>query len=259
MTLILAALDTVIGLTREVESLHKNALLLADAKDLAQISAKIEIKVTAASLNIESARKNLKGIEVDLKTKASSFSPVELAALQSKQRSMCTQFLRVVGAFEDMQELYKNKYKQQLQRQYLLVNPQANQQQLDQLGQSSQTSLLLTEQVFKIDTLKAKKALKDMKERFEEILMIEKSINEIQKMFSDISLMVQQQGETIQRIDDFVSQTSLDLEAGNEELKKKLDTERKKQVQRRTLYGIGLALLAILVLIIVNEMRSINK
>jgi t-SNARE complex subunit (syntaxin) len=249
-------LDTVASLTNEVEGLHKTALLLADAKDLAQISAKIEIKVTAAALNIESARKNLKGMEESFHT-FRSLKPMEFQALQSKHQSLCSQFLKFVGAFEDMQARYRNKYKQQLQRQYLLVNPQASQQELDQLGHSSQTSLLLTQQVFKMDTLKAKKALSEMKERHEEILLIEKSISEIQQMFTDIAMIVRQQGEMINRVDEFLSQTSFDLEAANEELRKRIVVEKKRQIQRVTLYSIGFVVLLVLLLIIGNELRNL--
>ena len=250
--LITAALDTVVTLTKEVEGLHKTALLLADAKDLAQISAKIEIKVKATALNIESARRNLKSIEEAL-TSGNFFNQVELQAVQSKHRSMCSQFLKVVGAFEDMQAMYRNKYKQQLQRQYLLVNPQATQNELDQLGHSSHTSLLLTQQVFKMDTLKAKKALNDMKERHEEILLIEKSIGEIQQMFTDIAMIVRQQGEMIIRVDEFLSQTSFDLEAANEALKKRIEREKKLQCQRLTLNSIGIIILLALLFIIFDN------
>lgn len=243
-------------MTIEIEGLHKNALLQADPKDLAQTTAKIEIKATAAAVNIESARRNLKAADEILKQSYSSaaFGPDERPALQSKHRSLCNRFLKLVGAFEDMQSAYRSKYKKQLQRQYLLMRPDATQEELDQLVHSSQTSLLLKEQVFMQDTLKAKKALSDMKMRHEEILAIEKSMSEIHRMFSDISLIVQQQGDSIRRIEDYISQTSTDLEAANEEVKKRIAVERRRQIQRITLYSFGCLVLFSLIAIIINEL-----
>lgn len=240
-------------LTREIEALHKSALLMADAQGLAELSGKIEIKIKATSINIESSRKNLKLLDVELQEHPQKESP-EFRANQAKHRSMCNHFLKIVGAFEKMQEMYKSKYRNQIERQYLIMKPDATRQELDQLAHSSQTSLMLTQQVFKSDVLQAENVLTDMKERHEEILMIEKSMTEIQAMFNDIAMLVSNQGDMINTVDEYIRETKANVQSATQALKKRAEIERKRQIKRITLYSIGVVILITLLLIIGNEL-----
>lgn len=248
-----SSLTTVHQLTKEVEALHKSALLMADAQGLAELSGKIEIKLKAASINIESSRKNLKLLDAEMLEYPEKTSP-EYRANQTKHRSMCNHFLKIVAAFERMQETYKNKYRTQLERQYLIMKPDATREELDQLAQSSQTSFMLTQQVFKSDILQAEKILSNMKERHEEIMMIEKSMSEIQAMFNDIAMLVNNQGDMINTVDEYIRETKANVQSATEALKKRAEIERKRQIKRITLYFIGAAILIILLAVIGYEL-----
>lgn len=86
----------------------------------------------------------------------------------------------------------------------------------------------------------------EMKERHHDILAIERSIKELHQMFVDMALIVEQQGELVDRIEDHVGNTLEYTEHAALEMRQAVEKQRGMQKKRWILVIIALVILGII-------------
>ncbi len=118
----------------EIDTLHRHALVSVDVEEASHFSKKIEASSTLAASEAQNIRRLLKSIDQDTKSKANSWSPSDLRLRTAKHSLWCKKFMGQMEQFEKMQTTYRNKYRTHLERQYLLVKPDATRAELDELG-----------------------------------------------------------------------------------------------------------------------------
>ena len=75
----------------------------------------------------------------------------------------------------------------------------------------------------------AQKVLTEVQERHQDLMKIEKSLVEMQQLFLDLSLLVNQQGDMIARIDTNVNSAVDYTEKGVQEMDKALQQQKKNR------------------------------
>lgn len=174
---------------------------------------------------------------------------------RAKFGSTCSEFLETVRLYEIQQEAYSEKYRRQYERQILLMNPSATANEIEAFsGNSPNMGRML--QVFQMemqDREREQTRLDDMKGRYEEIQLIEKNALEIQEIFKEISLLVQCQGDSINRIEEHLSETKEYLDSSLKALEKRIKMEKKRQKRRLAVFTISFTILIILLAIVFHE------
>lgn len=74
-------------------------------------------------------------------------SSSDMRMRRTQQSKQAKKFVEVMRKYQDMQNLYKGKYKAQLERQYLIVKPGATKEELARITESDGAAVL-TQQVF---------------------------------------------------------------------------------------------------------------
>ena len=97
----------------------------------------------------------------------------------------------------------------------------------------------------------AHQSLEVMKERHEEIQKLEKSMLQLHTMFLDISFLVDQQGYTINRVEEYVDSSREATEQAAAVMQGAVVQQKKAQRRRWFMAGIGLTIFIVLVVIIV--------
>jgi t-SNARE complex subunit (syntaxin) len=167
--------------------------------------------------------------------------------------------MAVMSKFQSMQSLYQGKYRQQLERQYLIVKPQATKEELDRLthGGSADATVLLNQQIFSMaNRAQAAKQLAEMQERHHDIISIEKSIRELHQMFVDMAIIVEQQGELIDKVEDHVANTAEYTEHAAQEMRQAVIRQRGVQKKKWIILIILVILLTIIGLVIYFSIHS---
>lgn len=123
-------------LMNEADQLHRSLLVTVDFGEAEELRNRID--ATSALISTESAqiRRLLKVMDEETRGQGSNLSPSDLRLRQSKQRALCKKFMSIVERFETMQQKYRDKYQKQIERQYLLMKPDANERELAQLRES---------------------------------------------------------------------------------------------------------------------------
>ena len=95
----------------------------------------------------------------------------------------------------------------------------------------------------------AQRVLSEVQERHQDLMKIEKSLVEMAQLFQDLSLLVNQQGDMIARIDTNVSAAVDYTEKGVQEMDKALNQQKKNR--KRMCYSSICILFVLIILVVV--------
>lgn len=187
-------------------------------EDLAQ-QMTILIDVT----NSEAAKlgNKFKAIEASNATAAKDFNirNAELRIRQNIYNVMSKTFLDSMLEFQDIQTQYKSMHRKTARTLYALTNPNATSAELDE-AENLDVQTVLKQAVVDVRRNQAKDALAYVKSRHQEILKIEKSLLELQRLFNDMAVLVAAQAEFIDRIQSNVTVAKQNIKDGVNELRK---------------------------------------
>lgn len=103
---------------------------------------------------------------------------------------------------------------------------------------------------------RSSQALQGMKDRHEEMQKLEKSMNELHAMFLDISFLVDQQGYTLDRVEEYVDSSREATEQAAVVMREVVVKQKKAQRRRWFFAGLGSIILVVLVVIIVLALTN---
>lgn len=131
----------------EIDVLHRSALVTVDEEDSINLAKRIEATSMLAANESANVRRLLKSMDEETNSITPDImSESDMRLRVSKQRSLCKRFMTLIEQFEAMQSNYKQKYANQVERQYKLVKPEATEEELAKLRESPQ---LMSQQVKK--------------------------------------------------------------------------------------------------------------
>lgn len=121
--------------------------------------------------------------------------------------------------FQDIQTQYKSMHRKTARRLYALTNPNATNEDLDK-AESLEVAQVLSKAVIDVRRDKAKDALAYVKSRHHEIIKIEQSLLDLQRLFNDMAILVAAQAEFVDRIQDNITVAKANIKSGLTELRK---------------------------------------
>lgn len=138
----------------EIEHLHRQVLIAVNVEEASRLSRLIDEYVQRVNNDADMIRRTIKQFSADNRQyeELGSNSPVtasDLRLRRSQQARLAKKFLEIMHRFQNMQSTYQSKYRQQLERQYLIVRPAATRAELDKLVETEGTQLM-TQQVISI-------------------------------------------------------------------------------------------------------------
>ncbi len=187
--------------TEEIEKLHKAALSSADSAVQEDCSNKIEAlmaKVNQITNRTRRILQEMDGVNRQLVASGAA-SSANLRMRDANHRQLSKAFMDVMRKYQKMQETYQDKYRAQMQRQYLIVKPTATKAELSELTKDPEAMKV---QIFALSVKEdSRKTLGQMKNRLRDMQNIEKSILELNQIFLEMQDLVLSQGEVINRIE----------------------------------------------------------
>ena len=191
---------------------------------------------------IKEEKKRLASVPVNQRNNEHTIKDTQLQTASKR-------FLDVWTEYNDLQLEFREKNKKALLRNLRIVDPNSTltveeiEEKLDNGDVSVLPSILK-------ETAQAKEDLKMIENRHAEIVKLEKGITEIHEMFLDLTHLVSEQGEMVDRIELHVGQAAAQVESGRDQLRQ---AERHKRSARRMKFILaaimaGLALVAVILL-----------
>lgn len=191
-------LDQMKQSTGNIEKLHRQALLngKSDEKQMEAMTQNFSISAARCRHLLDS----MSGRAIDTSLRKASLD-------NARQR-----FVKVMSEYELVLREQRERYRKHLQRQYLLINPQASSSELNRLeaatgyGQLTGDPHVLTATLFSTALKQdAQQGLLIMEERLSDMQRLEASVREVAQLWSDLAMIVASQGEKLQKLSKHVS------------------------------------------------------
>ncbi|RKO97242.1 hypothetical protein CXG81DRAFT_15985 [Caulochytrium protostelioides] len=230
--------------TEQIESMHQQAMNVISEKQSAEITEELDGLMNRTNKEATAIRNQLKAMEADNKALAAkNTQPSELRVRVNQHGAITKKFLDVMNEYKAIQQKYQEKYKQRLQRQFLIVKPQATPEELAKVLDGESGPVFAQQVLSTGQRAEARRALQDIQDRHHDILRIEQSIIELQQLFMDMAVLVAAQGEMINQIEVHVNDAVETTEAGVQALKKAVKTQK---ASRKKMCCIMICLIGIL-------------
>lgn len=238
-------------LTDVLDKFHKQALSAASQDESADLSAKINITTGKLNKHSNDNRRILQSMDAENRQlqEVAPKGSGHMRMREAKHRQLATSFMTATQRLQKLQQYYKEKHRQNLERQIKIVNPKATSEDIaritsDEAGAQAQIFASAVRE-------DAKKTLAQMKDRFEDVKLIEKNLLELHQLFLDLQTMVVQQGDIINRVDHNVGRIDEYNESAAQDLKLAVDYQKsiwKKKWIILTLILIGVVILILILL-----------
>lgn len=136
---------------------------------------------------------------------------------KSQYTTLIRRFRDVMEEYNQMQDDYRDKSKDRIQRQLKYAGKVVSEDQMDEMLESDNTQIFT--QDIMVQTAQRRQALGEVEARHQEILRLEADIRELHDMFYDMALLVEEQGELIDIIERNVDTAAVYVYKGKQETK----------------------------------------
>jgi len=206
---------------QEIASLHQRALSSPDGNS----SAQLENLVTKTQLKNTQIRDQIKYLELDaLKTQDGTKS---VKARQAKQ--LKGEFEKSLKEYQSEEVAYRQRYRDQIARQYRIVNPEASETEVQEASELDWGSEGVFQTALKSNRSgQASSVLGAVRARHNELQRIEATLTELAAMFADMAQIVEAQDPVIEHTEQNAVQTVDDVKNGNTQIDKANEHARRR-------------------------------
>eukprot|EP00731_Ephydatia_muelleri_P022867 Em0015g450a len=131
-------------------------------------------------------------------TQVGAMSETDLRVVNAQYVTLSYRFSEVMTSYNEIQEEYREKNKERIQRQLHCAGKEVESEELDVMIESNDTTAL-TEGLLGTVNVQG-----EVESRYQAILDLEQNINELRDMFGDLAMLVNEQSDTINRISTYI-------------------------------------------------------
>ncbi|XP_077643606.1 syntaxin-1A isoform X1 [Lonchura striata] len=191
-----------------------------------------DIKKTANKV-----RSKLKSIEQSIEQEEGlNRSSADLRIRKTQHSTLSRKFVEVMSEYNATQTDYRERCKGRIQRQLEITGRTTTSEELEDMLESGNPAIFSSGII--MDSNITKQALNEIETRHSEIIKLENSIRELHDMFMDMAMLVESQGEMIDRIEYNVEHSVDYVERAVSDTKKAVKYQSKA---RRVSHGCGRA------------------
>ncbi|XP_067929157.1 syntaxin-like [Watersipora subatra] len=241
----------------------KHGEILADPNNDNRLKEELSDLMSEIKRGANKTRAFLQSMKKELEDEDSANAPNNFYRIrQTQSNTLSKKFVNVMNEYNECQVTYRQKCKERIQRQLAIAGRATSDEELEDMIESGNPQIF--NQGIVMETQAAKKTLADIEARHEDIMKLENSIRELHDMFMDMAMLVESQGEMIDRIEFNVNQAQIFVvEAKNnteKALKYKSSARRKKICLISVLVlVIVVVLIAIIVPVVIQSMADKNN
>jgi len=209
-----------------------------------------DIKKTANKV-----RAKLKVIEQSIEADESvNKASADLRIRKTQHSTLSRKFVEVMTEYNRTQTDYRERCKNRIQRQLEITGRTTTDAELEDMLEQG-NSAVFTQGII-MDTAQAKQTLADIEARHADIIKLETSIKELHDMFMDMAMLVESQGEMIDRIEYHVEHAVDYVQTATQDTKKALKYQSKARRRKVFLFSclfVSLVITVIVIIVLVKD------
>ncbi|XP_054272337.1 syntaxin-1A-like isoform X4 [Macrosteles quadrilineatus] len=208
-------IDKIQANVEEVKKKH-SAILSAPQTD-EKVKQELEDLMADIKKTANKVRAKLKVIEQNIEQEEqTNKSSADLRIRKTQHSTLSRKFVEVMTEYNRTQTDYRERCKGRIQRQLEITGRQTTNEELEEMLEQGNPAVFT--QGIIMETQQAKQTLADIEARHADIIKLENSIRELHDMFMDMAMLVESQGELVDRIEHHVANTQYQVSKGKTEL-----------------------------------------
>lgn len=217
-------IDKIQANVEEVKRKH-SAILSAPQTD-EKMKQELEDFMSDIKRTANRVRTKLKVIETGIEQEESvNKASAELRIKKTQLSTLSRKFVEVMTEYNRTQTDYRERCKSRIQRQLEITGRTTTNEELEDMLEQGNPAVFT--QGIIMDTAAAKQTLADIEARHADIIKLETSIKELHDMFMDMAMLVDSQGEMIDRIEYHVEHAVDYVQTATQDTKKALKYQSK--------------------------------
>ncbi|KAI9492824.1 t-SNARE [Zychaea mexicana] len=156
------------------------------------------------------------------------------------------EFVHLIQRFQDMERGYAKKYRQRVERQIRIVKPDATEGEIDQIIDSDQQNQVFAQSLMNSNRNgQANAVLSEVQTRNDDIKKIERVLLDLHQLFEDMQTIIEQQGQTLDRIEDHTTTAADDIEKGVKHVDQAIKIAKRTRAKKWCCFFIFLVLIIV--------------
>ncbi|XP_054272312.1 syntaxin-1A-like isoform X2 [Macrosteles quadrilineatus] len=236
-------IDKIQANVEEVKKKH-SAILSAPQTD-EKVKQELEDLMADIKKTANKVRAKLKVIEQNIEQEEqTNKSSADLRIRKTQHSTLSRKFVEVMTEYNRTQTDYRERCKGRIQRQLEITGRQTTNEELEEMLEQGNPAVFT--QGIIMETQQAKQTLADIEARHADIIKLENSIRELHDMFMDMAMLVESQGEMIDRIEYHVEHAVDYVQTATQDTKKALKYQSKAR-RKKIMIMICVTILVVIV------------
>jgi t-SNARE complex subunit (syntaxin) len=223
----------------------------ADRRRLGQESEKLVTEINRTSRDVKNKLEEIAKNDPNITVQQAQALAAEERIKKNVHVTLVQDFIRAMEKYQQVQAQFKHKHEENVTRQVLTVNPSATSEEVAYVIQSGEAEQIFANSVQRDQS--AQVALNYIRDRHQDIMQIEKSLQELQQLFVDMAMLVTEQGEMIDSVENNIENAISYVVQGKGQLKK-----ANKWATRNRKCMIAIIVLSVVALAVVAIILAVN-
>lgn len=244
---------------QELEMLQKKTYSAFSEAEANELEAQLDQVTNAANSLSGQISNKIKVMQERINAKPQD---AETQMQKNLHTALTRKFMGVLSEYQNSQKSNRDACRDRFVRQYRIVNPNASEDEIQaKLAQNTPQGLFSSQLLESTRSQRGKQALQAAEDRHRDVERIGKSILEVNQLFMELQRLVDQQGETLDRIEANVNNVAVNVETGTKELTSAIDSAKaaRKKKQCLCITFVIVLLIIIIFLVIYFVPGIINK
>ncbi|XP_041457021.1 syntaxin-like isoform X3 [Lytechinus variegatus] len=236
----------------EVKKKHSDILSAPQADE--KVKDELEELMSDIKKTANKVRAKLKMMEQSIEQEESSkMNSADVRIRKTQHSTLSRKFVEVMTDYNSTQTDYRERCKGRIQRQLEITGKSTTDAELEDMLESGNPAIFTSGII--MDTQQAKQTLRDIEARHNDIIKLETSIRELHDMFMDMAMLVESQGEMIDRIEYNVEQSVDYVETAKMDTKKAVKYQSKARRKKIMILICCAVLITIVVIIVITQIK----
>ncbi|WKY01403.1 hypothetical protein Q1695_015420 [Nippostrongylus brasiliensis] len=250
------SVDLIANNVEEVKKKH--SAILSNPVNDPKTKEELDELMASIKRTANKVRGKLKLIEnaIEHDEQSSSAGNADLRIRKTQHSTLSRRFVEVMTDYNKTQTDYRERCKGRIQRQLDIAGKQVGDEDLEEMIESGNPGVFT--QGIITDTQQAKQTLADIEARHNDIMKLESSIRELHDMFMDMAMLVESQGEMVDRIEYNVEHAKEFVDRAVADTKKAVQYQSKARRKKICIIITVIVILLIVILAIIIWVATAN-
>eukprot|EP01006_Ploeotia_vitrea_P006511 TRINITY_DN13410_c0_g1_i1.p1 TRINITY_DN13410_c0_g1~~TRINITY_DN13410_c0_g1_i1.p1 ORF type:complete len:309 (-),score=21.07 TRINITY_DN13410_c0_g1_i1:97-1023(-) len=251
--------------SKSVTDINQKVALATTAEKESSLSEALKPVIKDANKKAQVSKQILQHLREDTDTmKTSNDSNVKQADIRIRENLVNTltrKFVDVMKEYQNAQQKYKQDIKKKVTRQVQIVKPDATTEEVDAVFKSGGgTNDFFKNAILKGDAADSiTNAYMNAKDKYQDVLTLEASVQELHQMFLDFALLTEQQGEMLDQIEFQIKSASDYIDEGNTNMVQAVELQKSLRYKQCCCCILVIVIIGVIVAIIYVMTEGKNK